>query len=516
MLNIPQNTLPDMWTYHARTAPRKTAITCGAESITWGEFGARMNQVCHALGSLGVQRGERIAFVMSNTIEYLVLLCGAMKYGACVVPISTLLAPEQIATLANDSDSRFLFTDAGFIDVITAIRGTLTHVAKGGIFSSQGEGGCRSIHDLLSNISREEPGIALNLDDLMNISYSSGTTGLPKGVVYSHRARAHMGMTYAIAMKFGPTSRSLLTTPIYSNGTWITLWPALLTGGEIVIMPAFTPPSCLELVQQRRITHAFMVPTQFIRLMAEPRFRDFDLSSLRMCLTAGSSMSVEVKRQVFAAFGPCLHELYGCSEGGATIITPEELQQRMASVGRPTPGFDTRILGGDDREVARNEPGEIAFHGGWMMRGYHNNPEQTEAATWRDEHGREFIRTGDIGRMDEDGYLYVVDRKKDMIISGGFNVFPSDIEAILQQCPEVLEATVIGAPHPLWGETPVAFIIPRHAAKAEAPAIAAWANERLAKTQRIAKVVLMDEFPRNALGKVMKRELKNALPTALD
>jgi long-chain acyl-CoA synthetase len=509
MLDNPQNTLPDIWTGHARLAPSKLAIRCGGTAITWGEFGEWMNRVGHVLSSFGVRKGDRIATVMSNTVDHLVLLCGAMKFGACVTPISTLLSPGQIATLINDSGSVLLFTDSAFHDIIAEIEARLDALGRDRIVSD-----CRSdrwlaLPDLLAAVSVGELNVRLELDDLINISYSSGTTGVPKGVVYSHRARHHMAMTYAIAMRFGPTAKTLVATPIYSNGTWITLWPALLTGGEIVIMPAFDPRICLETVEREAITHTFMVPTQYIKLLDQELFGEFDLSSLRMCLTAGSTMSVEVKKKVISALGPRLYELYGFSEGGATIITPEEMAIRPSSVGRPTPGFEIRILSSADSELSRNEPGEIAFWGGWVMRGYHNNPEQTRLAIWRDEQGRTFIRTGDIGRLDEDGYLYVVDRKKDMIISGGFNVYPADIEAVLGQHPDVLEAAVIGVPHRVWGETPFAFVILKHGAISQPVDLVSWANTRLAKTQRLSGLLQLEEFPRNALGKVVKRDLRD-------
>ena len=509
MLDIPQNALPDIWSYHARMAPQKRAITCGPDSLTWGQFGARMNRIANALAGLGLEKGDRIAFVMSNTIEHLVLLCGAMKFGACVVPISTLLSPDQIAGLINDSGSVLLFTDSGFLDVIGKIRNRLKHVRPDGLFATAQANWCRPIDDLLAGASEDEPGIPLDLDDLMNISYSSGTTGLPKGVTYSHRARFTMAWTYGIGLRFGPTARTLLTTPIYSNGTWIVLWPALATGGEIVIMPSFVPQACLETIESKRITHVFMVPTQYIRLLEDSWLSSIDLGSLRMCLTAGSIMTVEVKRKVVEAIGPCLYELYGFSEGGATIISPEEMAERPASVGRPNPGYEIRILGDADQEMPRNQPGEIAFYGGWMMRGYHNNPEQTNSAIWKDARGRTFIRSGDIGKLDEDGYLYIVDRKKDMIISGGFNIYPSDMESVLGSHPDVLETTVIGVPHPVWGETPVGFAIPRRGASIAPGSLMTWANERLAKTQRLSAVIFLEEFPRNALGKVVKRDLKD-------
>jgi len=191
-----------------------------------------------------------------------------------------------------------------------------------------------------------------------------------------------------------------------------------------------------------------------------------------------------------------------------TMIRPDELVQRPASCGTPLPGFECRILGADDREVRRGETGEIAFYGGWAMRRYHGQPEQTRDVIWRDELGRSFVRTGDIGRMDDDGYVYVVDRKKDMIISGGFNIFPADIESVLSQHPSVLDVCVVGVAHPLWGESPVAAVIPRSDAPPDPQELKEWANARLAKTQRVAAVILRDDFPRNAMGKVVKPDLR--------
>jgi acyl-CoA synthetase (AMP-forming)/AMP-acid ligase II len=509
MLDIPQNALPDIWSRHARLAPNSRAITCGNEHLTWGQFGSRMNRIVNAFLKLGLRKGDRIAFVMSNTIDHLVLLCGAMKAGACVVPVSTLLSADQIATLINNSGSSLLFTDEEYLDVISQIKDRLSTVRTDGFFANANVSWCRSIDRIVDEASDKETGLALDLDDLMNISYSSGTTGLPKGVAYSHRARQNMGMTYAIAMKFGSRSRTLLTTPIYSNGTWITLWPALLTGGEIVIMPTFTTKACIDIVQERRITHVFMVPTQYIRLLDDPLLEKADFISLQMCLTAGSSMTVDVKQKFRSKLGPRLYELYGFSEGGATVISPEEMAERPSSVGRPNPGYDVRILGDNDEEVPRNQTGEIAFFGGWMMTGYHDAEEQTRAVIWKDALGRTFIRSGDMGKLDDDGYLYIVGRKKDMIISGGFNVYPSDIETILSTHPDVLESTVIGVTHPVWGETPVAFVIAKSNLTIEPGPLKDWANERLAKTQRLSAIIAVEEFPRNALGKVVKRELQD-------
>ena len=219
-------------------------------------------------------------------------------------------------------------------------------------------------------------------------------------------------------------------------------------------------------------------------------------------------MRLDLKQEVMEKLGPRLSELYGLSEGGVTMIRPNELVERPTSCGTALPGFECRIIGVDDKELPRGETGEIIFYGGWAMRRYHGQPEKTREVIWRDERGRSFIRSGDIGRMDDDGFVYVVDRKKDMIISGGFNIFPVDIEAVISQNPCVLDVCVIGAPHPLWGESPVAAVIPQPGMKVEPQELCDWANLRLAKTQRVAAVILRKEFPRNAMGKVVKPELR--------
>jgi acyl-CoA synthetase (AMP-forming)/AMP-acid ligase II len=224
-------------------------------------------------------------------------------------------------------------------------------------------------------------------------------------------------------------------------------------------------------------------------------------------LSAGSPLRQDTKDAVLERLGPGLFELYGFSEGFATICRPEQHHKR-GSVGTPVIGFDLRIIDDQGNELPAGEPGEIAGYGGGLMKGYHRKEAETDAAIWRDARGRTFLRSGDIGKVDEDGFLYILDRKKDMILSGGFNIFPKDIEEIVGAHPEVSDVTVIGVPDPKWGETPVALVIPAPGTQIDTDALLTWANENLSKTQRLKAVELRDEFPRNALGKVIKRELR--------
>lgn len=286
------------------------------------------------------------------------------------------------------------------------------------------------------------------------------------------------------------------------------LLPALSVGATVVIMKAFEPTQFLGLVQRERGTHTFMVPTQYMAILEAPGFSTCDLGSLRRLVSAGAPLRRQTKEALLARFPDRLMELYGLTEGIGTILRPEHVQDKTASVGRPVFGFDIRIVDEAGRELPRGEAGEIVGFGPALMRGYHNQKEKTEEAIWRDEKGRSYLRSGDIGRLDAEGFLYILDRKKDMILSGGMNVFPSDIEEVLSGHPEVAYAAVIGTPHEKWGETPLALVIRRAEASVLAEALTEWANAQLAKHQRIAGVEFRADLPRNALGKVLKKELR--------
>jgi acyl-CoA synthetase (AMP-forming)/AMP-acid ligase II len=283
--------------------------------------------------------------------------------------------------------------------------------------------------------------------------------------------------------------------------------PVLFSGGTCVVMPAFDPTEFLRLVAHEKITHTFMVPAQYIALL-QTDTTQHDHSTLDVLLCAGSPLRRDTKRQVIERLGNKLIELYGFSEGFATMLKPNAPADKFDTVGTPVLGFEVRVLDESGAVLGPGEIGEIAGYGPGMMSAYHGRPSETSELIWQDERGRTFIRSGDIGSQDEDGYLKLVDRKKDMIISGGFNVFPADLEEIIGQHPDVLDATVIGVPHERWGETPLALVILRPGAVFDASLILTWCNERLAKHQRLSNIETREDFPRNALGKVLKRVLR--------
>jgi long-chain acyl-CoA synthetase len=252
-----------------------------------------------------------------------------------------------------------------------------------------------------------------------------------------------------------------------------------------------------------------MVPPQFVAVLAHPRTATADFSSLRAMVSAGSALRAETKREILERMGPGLTELYGLTEGVATVLRPEEVTRKTASVGTPFLGSDIRIIDHDGRELPWGEIGEIVGYSGGLMKGYHNRPDATHETIWWSEDGRSYLKTGDIGRFDDEGFLYILDRKKDMILSGGFNVYPRDIEEVAANHPEVAEVIVIGVPDPKWDEVPMALVVPRSGATPDPEAVRSWINQRVGKHQRIARIAFRESFPRNALGKVLKRELRD-------
>ena len=325
-------------------------------------------------------------------------------------------------------------------------------------------------------------------------------------------------MRRAEAGGYGHTTISLLSTPLYSNTTLVVVIPTLARGGCLLLLPKFDCAEYLRLAETHRATHTMLVPVQYQRLMNFADFDRYDLSSFQFKACTSAPFRAELKAEVLRRWPGGLVEYYGMTEGGGTcILEAHRYPDKLHTVGRPAAGHDIRLIDAQGRQLPPGETGEVVGRSAGMMTGYHRQPERTRAAEWFDPQGLRFIRTGDIGRFDAGGFLTLLDRRKDMLISGGFNVYPSDLEAVLREHPAVLEAAVVGVPSERWGETPVAFVVLRPGHPEPAEELRAWANARLGKVQRLSRVVLVDELPRSSIGKVLKRELRERLeadPTA--
>jgi len=347
-----------------------------------------------------------------------------------------------------------------------------------------------------------------------NIIYSSGTTGEPKGIVQSHAMRWTHVMR-GTDTGYGPNAVTILATPLYSNTTLVSFFPTLAWGGCAVLMSKFDVERYLMLAERYRATHTMLVPVQYQRLMASPRFGEHDLSSFHMKFCTSAPFAAALKADILARWPGGLVEFYGMTEGGGScVLAAHESPTKLHTVGQPARGHDIRIIDETGRELPPGSTGEVVGHSAAMMSGYHGQPAKTAEATWLGADGKRFIRTGDVGRFDTDGFLTLVDRRKDMIISGGFNVYPSDLEAVLREHPAVSEAAVVGVASERWGETPAAWVVPRSGTALDPEALRQWANERLGKTQRIATLHAVDELPRSAIGKILKTELRKRFHAA--
>jgi len=326
----------------------------------------------------------------------------------------------------------------------------------------------------------------------------------PHAMRWAHIQRASLS-------GYGPEAVTLIATPLYSNTTLVAVIPTLAHGGTLVLLPKFDAQRFLQLAQQHRATHTMLVPVQYQRLMARPDFGDYDLSSFRAKFCTSAPFHAALKADVLARWPGALVEYYGMTEGGGTCILQAHLfPDKLHTVGQPAEGHDIRLIDEDGREVPRGDSGEVVGRSGGMMSGYHKQPAKTAEAEWFDSEGRRYIRTGDVGRFDEDGFLTLHDRRKDMIISGGFNIYPSDLEAVLRRHPAVADAAVIGVASAEWGETPVGFVALRAGEPIDqVQVIREWANQQVGKTQRLSALRAIDELPRSAIGKVLKRELRD-------
>lgn len=507
--DVPQYVITDVIASHARWHPDKLAVICGEERLTWREFNKRINRVANGLINLGIQKGDKVSVLMLNSIQMVEVIFGTIKAGGVIVPLSTMVPGEALARMINDSDSKVLFVGPLLDGLIKPYKDALENIPERAFFSVGFKAdGWNDYQSWLREGSDEEPGIRLSFEDEFNVIYSAGTTGLPKGIVHTHYARELFAMGLAIEFRIDSSSVSLITTPLFHNGTWMMLLPTLTVGGTVVIMPQFDPKAFLELVQRERCTHTFMVPTQFIVIMALPEFGQYDMSSMKVMVSAAAPLRKDTKGQIIQKFGCGLLEVYGLTEGVATSLKPEEMEGELGSVGTPVIGNDLRIIDEQGNELPRGEIGEIAGYGAAIMRGYYKQPQKTAEVIWKDELGRTYLKTGDMGRLDEEGFLYIVDRKKDMIISGGINIFASDLEDVLLKHPQITEAAVIAIPHEKWGETPLALVIRTQDGSVLEEELKEWANKQLAKYQRISKVEFRETLPKSIIGKVLKRQLR--------
>jgi long-chain acyl-CoA synthetase len=463
-----------------------------------------VDRVAAALQRDDVKPRDVIAICASASVRYAAVFLGALRAGVAVAPLAPGGTPQSLAAMLDDAGAKLLFVDAaaaegfGGIDASSVIRIALDGSAAGSDFDAW----LAPTGTLATPVSPEP-------DWAFNIIYSSGTTGTPKGIVQAHAMRWAQVRRGGAAFGYGAQTTTLLATPLYSNTTLVSFLPTLAWGGTAVLMAKFDAAAYLRLAELHRPTHTMLVPVQYQRLLALPEFGSFDLSSFQMKFCTSAPFSAALKGEVLRRWPGGLVEFYGMTEGGGScMLAAHQHPTKLHTVGTPFEGHELRLIDDAGSEVALGEMGEVVGRSGAMMTGYHRQPAKTREAEWISPEGERFIRTGDVGRFDEAGFLTLFDRKKDMIISGGFNIYPSDLEEVLRRHPDVADVAVVGVASERWGETPIAFVVPSAGGAAGEAELLRWFNERVGKTQRLSGLRYLAELPRSAIGKVLKRELR--------
>jgi acyl-CoA synthetase (AMP-forming)/AMP-acid ligase II len=482
---------------HALERPGDEALRCGSASLNWQSLRETVLETAGNLVPLMSEGSGRIGLLGTASVELVISYLAIIAAGGCAVPLPVSAHRDALSGMILDcqpdliiahQENEQLVRDVADVPVLGVI---------------PGEGLPRRF---LRDAPLKDARVCTPGADF-NIIYSSGTTGRAKGIVHSHAMRYRQAARSLFEIDAGSTM--LLATPLYSNTTLMPLLATLFHGGRVILVPKFDAELYLDLAEAQRVTHTMLVPAQYRRILDSESFGRRDLSAFRMKQCTGAPLSAAVKRAAVEKWPGRFFEIYGLTEGGCTsILDVSAFPHKAHTVGKPAAGNDIRIIDEDGRFLPAGMRGEIVGRSATMMSGYFRNEAANRDFYWRDGEGIVFHRTGDIGMFDDDGFLVLLDRKKDMIISGGFNIYAADLEEKLLSHPDVTDAAVIAIPNERWGETPLALVVARQNSRIDPDALLAWTNAQLGKMQRLSGVELRDTLPRSNVGKVLKQELR--------
>ncbi|KPK46989.1 MAG: hypothetical protein AMJ77_04555 [Dehalococcoidia bacterium SM23_28_2] len=503
-------------TISASIVPEREALVCNGTRLTYLQVQERVNRLANALTDLGVESGQKVAVMALNSHRSVEVYYACAKLGAVFVPINYRAKREELTYIVNNSEASILFVGERYLELIASIRPELRGVRHFICYDGRPQG-MQNYEDVIARYEPEEVFVEVDDNDPTVLLYTSGTTAMPKGVVLTY-----LSLSVYVTNTVEPANPethdiTMLSVPVYHVAGATAIMSSIWGGRTLVVLPQFEPHAWLEAVQSERVTHSFVVPTMLSRIMEEPDFDKYDLSSLKLLAYGAAPMPYEVVRKAVDVFKCGLMNAYGQTESTSTITylgpedhiiegTEEEKQrklERLKSVGRAMEDVQIAIMDPEGNILAPGQEGEIVAQGARLMTGYWKRDEETAEALvdgW--------LHTGDVGWMDGGGYVFITGRTKDLIIRGGENISPGEIETVLEQHPKIGEAAVIGVPHLEWGEEVKAIVVLKPGESATADEIMQYARSRMASFKAPKYVTFVDELPRNYLGKVLKTDLR--------
>jgi fatty-acyl-CoA synthase len=501
---------------HARNTPSKPAIVWRGRTTTWAELDERIDRLASGLERRGIGRKQSVILMLRNRQECVELGAAAARAGAAAVSISWRSTPSELEYLANHSGARGIVIEPELLPVVEEASGALSETLLSNVFvvgpvsaaPRSGKVKTTPVESLLEEPPRQFDTDTTHDDDAAVVVYTSGTTGKPKGAV-----RKFPKDTIVAAMRFinetpmRTDDVHLVTCPLYHSTAFGFLSLSHLLGATVVIMEEFKPEPFLATVDKYGVTTTAMVPTMLHRVMELPEEvrRRYDTRSLRVVFSGGAPLPAPLAIEFMDAFGDILFNFYGATETGlVTLAKPEDLRAAPGTIGKAVPGNDIRLLDDEKRDVEQGAVGELYVKNKLLVAGYHKDEEATQASFVDG-----YFSVGDLARRDRDGRYFIEGRKRDMVISGGVNVYPAEVESVLEQHPDVVEVAVVGVPDREWGERVRAFIVPRPGARIDEGEMKAFARQRLAGPKVPRDFVVVDSLPRNPTGKVLKRELRD-------
>jgi long-chain acyl-CoA synthetase len=508
-------TYADIIYRNALLHPDREALVYRAERVTFAEFNSRVNSLICALHSMGVKKGDVLGVLSWNCLDYTYVFGAAMKGGFIISPFNCRLQVDELDYLINYSEANTLFVGPEFVALADQLRPRIPKIKN--FISFEGSAtDMLGYRDLLTNFAQEEPDVQVEADDPLYIFYTSGTTGVPKGALYTHRCAIDDARTRIIEMSLKAGDKNILMMPFFHVGGADPLRVMFYIGGTNIIIRDFEPVTVLKAIQDERATDIQIVATHLAAFLTLPDLKNYDVSSLKRIYYTGSPMPLELLKRGIEMWGFIFCQGYGLTETGPNVSTlheeehralygPPQEQEILTSAGQPNIGVQVRVVDKEDNDVAVGETGEIVVKSNQMMVEWWHKPEETRQTVVNG-----WLHTGDIGRYDQRGYIYIVDRKKDMICSGGENIYPREVEEVIYQHPAVLEAAIIGLPDPYWVEKVHAVISLKKGASLTAEELISFCKGKIARYKAPKSVEFLESLPKNPSGKILKKELRQS------